>query len=339
MSKRQTLLLLAISLLLPFAENANANAFIQQPPPPFAQVDNAQAPPGLAANQATWSPVVIQNAPRALTAHVLKSPGGGFQEVLGVIQNSSTPIQLPFQFQTLNGNSWASFWDLSQITSLTIAGLAINTLHVADGPFPDNNVTQSYVAMAGNWKQFPPLQKFVELVFQSTRSFMAQGISGFVTTGFWAEFRYQNLPNRTDIVKLVSGFDGFDQGSLQDFVSCETSFAGIQVFGCNGQVPGGFNVSGARIPLNGNIQNLFTLFNGSSPLVNPVPPLDVGEIEIDLTFTVNAFKKPNPLFADSNVVGAEGSVATPGPLPLLGCGAFFGFSRKLRRRIKVSQYE
>ncbi len=39
---------------------------------------------------------------------------------------------------------------------------------------------------------------------------------------------------------------------------------------------------------------------------------------------------------DGSIDNAQNTVRTPGPLPILGAGAAFGFSRKLRGRIKAT---
>lgn len=44
--------------------------------------------------------------------------------------------------------------------------------------------------------------------------------------------------------------------------------------------------------------------------------------------------KPEPLPGDPPLFSGQAPVQTPGPLPLLGLGAAFGFSRRLRRRLK-----
>ena len=45
----------------------------------------------------------------------------------------------------------------------------------------------------------------------------------------------------------------------------------------------------------------------------------------------------NPVLGQSSIDNAQNTVRTPGPLPILGAGAAFGFSRKLRSRIKASR--
>ena len=45
----------------------------------------------------------------------------------------------------------------------------------------------------------------------------------------------------------------------------------------------------------------------------------------------------NPVAGQSSIDNVENTVRTPGPLAILGAGAAFGFSRKLRGRIKASR--
>ena len=67
--------------------------------------------------------------------------------------------------------------------------------------------------------------------------------------------------------------------------------------------------------------------------------------------TVSLLMDPGPLYFTSTVSLSQGQVSTvsdvldqkfppsdgvPGPLPLLGGGAAFGFSRRIRSRIKAS---
>jgi len=56
----------------------------------------------------------------------------------------------------------------------------------------------------------------------------------------------------------------------------------------------------------------------------------ISEIYIRDTFN-------NPVSGESNIDNVTNTVRTPGPLPILGAGAAFGFSRKLRGRIKAAR--
>ena len=55
---------------------------------------------------------------------------------------------------------------------------------------------------------------------------------------------------------------------------------------------------------------------------------------IDFTGTINVTSGRMDVFTDTVVQKITSTSAVPGPLPILGAGAAFGFSRKLRSRIK-----
>jgi hypothetical protein len=65
----------------------------------------------------------------------------------------------------------------------------------------------------------------------------------------------------------------------------------------------------------------------STGIILPIFPLPDTSVELIYSNSVN--NSPLPSF--TNII-----TQTPGPLPILGAGAAFGFSRKLRKRIKQS---
>lgn len=75
---------------------------------------------------------------------------------------------------------------------------------------------------------------------------------------------------------------------------------------------------------------------GSSPLSNPSP---TGTVDVNGLKNFIDVKQEFSRSGDPATIGAAGGNFTskvPGPLPILGAGAAFGFSRKLRNRIKAS---
>jgi hypothetical protein len=94
----------------------------------------------------------------------------------------------------------------------------------------------------------------------------------------------------------------------------------------------GFDVSGGEVT-GVNIRfeagdNLLLLGNqnGFSPQLQTLPPAPTAS-------NINFNNSPSNTLVFTAVDSAE----VPGPLPVLGAGAAFGFSRKLRRRISASQ--
>jgi len=84
---------------------------------------------------------------------------------------------------------------------------------------------------------------------------------------------------------------------------------------------------------NGNI--LYTLFPVPSDYDDPVELAGgpgVGRYESAALFS-NEFNQDNLTWAQATLVN---NVPVPGPLPLFGVAAAFGFSRKLRKRIKAN---
>ena len=53
------------------------------------------------------------------------------------------------------------------------------------------------------------------------------------------------------------------------------------------------------------------------------------------TYSTISFTYNNTTGADQSVAFTAGANQVPGPLPLMGAGVAFGFSRRLRRRIKA----
>jgi hypothetical protein len=80
--------------------------------------------------------------------------------------------------------------------------------------------------------------------------------------------------------------------------------------------------------LSGPITTPLSLTGAGFVPVQPFSP--ISEIYIRDTFN-------NPVSGQSNIDNVTNTVRTPGPLPILGAGAAFGFSRKLRGRIKAAR--
>jgi hypothetical protein len=86
---------------------------------------------------------------------------------------------------------------------------------------------------------------------------------------------------------------------------------------------------------------LFTVM----PYVAQIPLLSVTHVKPAIFYKYNSQPYYNPKLNSGTTSISSGSVLTvsgnnftsvPGPLPLLGVGVFFSFSRKLRQRIKVN---
>jgi len=297
-------LLVIVSSSLCFA-NQEAKAFIQNPPSPFARIDSGEVEPGGARANATWAEIGLPdtNQFRPATSRVLLSPGSGYQEVNPTNKVSSGTKALDFTYE-LNLPSSSVFWDLRQITQPNVAGLAINRVYVSS--LPNGLAIQSYATMAGNWK-INPLVNIYEFGWQRTRSVIPMGYTGFVSTGFWGEFRYADINDRVDYIKIVSGFDG--AGPLEDFVDVETMF---------NNNPNAFRINNAS---RATIDTLFVDVFASSPFVQGY---NGGDIAIDLTLTANV--------KIAELDGAAHSV--PSPLPIIGVPVFWRYSRKLRAALK-----
>jgi hypothetical protein len=310
--------LLAASSTFALFFGNEAKAFTQTSPPPFGRVDAAKVAPGATSMTAKWAEFDVPDVGsfRPAKSKFLLSPGRGYKEVdsrnaLAENKLTSGTQALNFSYAaSLPGGSGQVSFDLSQITSPTVAGLAINNIFVSDSA-ADGLANQAIATLAGNWEAASATQ-FYEYVKQSTTSTIPSTSKGFVTTGLWAEFRYADFENRVDYVKIVSGFDASDP--LDDFVDVETMF--------NNQKNSFF----VRNLSTTSSDSLFTDVFATSPLVGGY---DGGEILIDLTFTANAFLEQGP-----PITHPGGVVAAPAPLPLLGIPIVFGYSRKLRAALK-----
>ncbi|MFM9087267.1 MAG: hypothetical protein ACKOPT_03835, partial [Cyanobium sp.] len=84
--------------------------------------------------------------------------------------------------------------------------------------------------------------------------------------------------------------------------------------------------------IDGQPVNKITELNLTGAGFVPVVPLNnLSQIYIKDTFN-------NPVIGQSSIDNVQNTVrSTPGPLPILGASAAFGFSRKLRGRIKASR--
>jgi hypothetical protein len=72
---------------------------------------------------------------------------------------------------------------------------------------------------------------------------------------------------------------------------------------------------------------------GQDNIVNPLSPQQFPAV-LELSPVTIA---PMDLPSDSEILLAQAPVQTPGPLPILGLGAAFGVSRRLRGRLKAAQ--
>ena len=85
-----------------------------------------------------------------------------------------------------------------------------------------------------------------------------------------------------------------------------------------------FDLPAGGIPLAaGPLINVITDADGANQLINPID----GSV-----ITTDVFGNPRTANGLRDVGAVQASV--PGPLPVLGCGAAFGWSRRLRRRIR-----
>jgi hypothetical protein len=112
-------------------------------------------------------------------------------------------------------------------------------------------------------------------------------------------------------------------GTLIDGI--DLSAAGIGDFTVKKEVFSAYDQ--ATNTLSGKIAELNLTGAGFEPVV-PFSPRQ----QIWIRDTYN-----NPVAGQSSIDNVENTVRTPGPLPILGAGAAFGFSRKLRGRIKASR--
>ena len=309
---KKLLLIIASSSL--FFTNSEAKAFVQNPPSPFARVDSGQVAPGTSRANATWAEIDLpdSNPFRPAKSRVLLSPGRGYQEVNPTNKVSSGTKALNFTYELdLPNNSGRVFWDLRQITEPNVAGLSINSIFVSDAS-ADGLANQSYATMAGNWKT-SSLANIFEYGRQLTQSIIPIGSTGFVSTGFWGEFRYADINDRVDYIKIVSGFDA--SGPLEDFVEVETMFDNNA---------NAFRINNASMA---TIDTLTTDVFARSPLVQGY---NGGDIAIDLTFTANAY------LASGAPITHPGTVVTaPAPLPILGVPIIWRYSRRLRAALRV----
>jgi hypothetical protein len=113
-------------------------------------------------------------------------------------------------------------------------------------------------------------------------------------------------------------------------------------FSCNGLGPASINVMNGLAP---NFVQPIKLFTITGVTKNPgLSPHD-GDADFSFTFQeINAISVTTPSVNPITLTTELGTFQdvelqqkVPGPLPLLGVGAAFGYSRKLRKRIKTSK--
>ncbi len=102
--------------------------------------------------------------------------------------------------------------------------------------------------------------------------------------------------------------------------------------------------NGATVGINDNVQFLVIKGGGAVEvaLLNTLPPADtafVSGLSVPVTVVDGAFTfndtEPSGGGSYSSNIDVAADVEVPGPLPILGAGVAFGYSRRLRKRIKV----
>jgi hypothetical protein len=99
------------------------------------------------------------------------------------------------------------------------------------------------------------------------------------------------------------------------------SFYFATVFGGSPPNAQSLNVGSLSVPLNLSASNIWSSFSGTFTATGSSTPL---------IFSFKTSNGSGSLGLDTVVV----TQAVPGPLPLLGATAAFGYSRKLRKRLK-----
>lgn len=132
----------------------------------------------------------------------------------------------------------------------------------------------------------------------------------------------------TDFNGPLTGFGSFTSEYTVEALEPNTWFTQVDLSWV--QVPGGDATVSAEYEWFDSLNNSLgttTLTNSGSLYVIPGPILPT-KITVTNTYTPNSGAIDNVENTFRNV---------PGPLPILGAGAAFGFSRKLRGRIKASR--
>ena len=119
-----------------------------------------------------------------------------------------------------------------------------------------------------------------------------------------------------------------------------SAIGGLGLYEWNGQATGGFSVVGGQVNKAAwigidpqpapNYLNYLQL-NGTSPFTEGFQILCVSEAECRGIISAD-----NPNLDARSVIYTPLRASVPGPLPVLGAAAAFGFSRRLRKRIQGS---
>jgi hypothetical protein len=81
-----------------------------------------------------------------------------------------------------------------------------------------------------------------------------------------------------------------------------------------------------------NLIGMYTSVNGASVAFTPLSDQTLSTVYVQDSYMFNGTTQLNSISNNFKVTAPASTV--PGPLPILGAGASFAFSRKLRRRIK-----
>lgn len=207
---------------------------------------------------------------------------------------------------------------------LSPLGLALNTTTI---PNERNFIYQSLVGSdvtTGNWvpvgQSLPLNSQRFNYYFPNASSSTTGGTSGTATVHNWnnnlnldfGSFYLDGSCSFCGLANAVSITSATNTGTAQFIGEAPTSTVGSSVLGSQNKITSSiYNIVFGASGITGTLQ-----YTASTDVIsNPLQQINAGSITI--------------------VTNSMPTTSVPGPLPVLGAGAAYGYSRRLRRRILV----
>ena len=218
---------------------------------------------------------------------------------------------------------------INTTAALTSAGNILNSLqYFGELPSPLNSSIQGNFNSEGFTITVASIDSPTQLNFTTTGTTTASNNGNSYTTSMTG-----------------TGFFGSQQMTTTSFLETVYDLA-------NDKYIGSLNETGSRNPVWLWVVAIFflsatTLGDGEIQSQQPVPPppTPIPPSRSDLSITSDAFNY-GPTTSSGQIIIKDGLISgnlitqpVPGPLPILGLGAVFGYSRKLRKRFKSSKPE